>query len=155
MGHEILELINNKETVKILVTIDADGLSHPVVKHSLHSDGEHIIYTEFLESSNTNRNMTRSLWFDTPVSLLLLGADNQSYKIKAQPVRALVSGKKFQKYYEQVQKEFFSADLSTVWFLKPLEITNQSFAVRSEEESINRPYFLHLDRLAKKEEGVL
>ena len=152
MGNEILKLINEKESVKILVTVDENGLPHPVVKDSLHSDGEHIIYTEFIESSKTNRYMTKSLWFDKPVSILLISADERSFLITAQPHRAIVNGKEFQKYYEAVQKQYSDFDLSTVWVLKPLEIIEQSLRKRVDEENVKRPYFLHLDRLAKEKQ---
>lgn len=152
MGNEILNRLNEKESVKILVTVDENNLPHPVVKESLHSDGDQIIYTELIESSRTNRFMTKSLWFDTPVSILLLTNDEKSFLITAQPHRAIVSGKEFQKYYEAVQKEHTGFDLSTVWILKPLEIKEQSLHVRVEEENEKRPYFLHLDRLAKEKQ---
>lgn len=152
MGNEILNRINEKESVKILVTVDENNLPHPVVKDSLHSDGEHIIYTEYIESSRTNRHMTKSLWFDKPVSILLLTNDERSYKITAQPHRAIVNGKEFQKYYEAVQKQHGDFDLSTVWILKPLEIIEQSLQKRVDEENVKRPYFLHLDRLAKEKQ---
>jgi len=155
MGNEILKRINEKESVKILVTVDENNLPHPVVKDSLHSDGEHIIYTEFIESSKTNRYMTKSLWFDKPVSILLLTNDERSYTITAQPHRAIVNGKEFQKYYESVQKQYGDFDLSTVWVLKPLEIVEQSLHVRVKEEENKRPYFLHLDRLAKEKQERL
>lgn len=152
MGNEILNRINEKESVKILVTVDENNLPHPVVKDSLHSDGEHIIYTEYIESSKTNRYMTKSLWFDKPVSILILTNDEKSYTITAQPHRAIVNGKEFQKYYETVQKQYSDFDLSTVWVLKPLEIIEQSLRKRVDEENIKRPYFLHLDRLAKEKQ---
>ena len=99
--------------------------------------------------------MTKSLWFDKPISILLLTADERSFLITAQPHRAIVNGKEFQKYYEAVQKQYGDFDLSTVWVLKPLEIVEQSLHVRVKEEENKRPYFLHLDRLAKEKQERL
>jgi hypothetical protein len=155
MGNEVLELLNNEKTVKILVTVDDGGIPHPVVKSSLYSDGTHILYLEFLESSRTNRYMTRSLWFDKPVSILLVTPEEKSWKITALPLRAIVNGKTFQQYYELAQEKYGGFDLSTVWILKPLEIFEETLRERAAEESKNRPYFLHLDRLAKDKKEAL
>ncbi|MDR1460245.1 MAG: hypothetical protein LBI78_01180 [Campylobacteraceae bacterium] len=149
MTHKILELLNDERSVKVLINIDDDGVAHPAVKNSLRSENDNIVYTEFLESSNTNRFLTKALWFDKKVSILLLTHDGRSFKIVAQPTRAIVSGKIFQKYYEEVQSKFKDFDLSTVWVFKPLEITEQTLQKRVDEEKRDRPYFLHLDRLAK------
>jgi hypothetical protein len=154
MGNEILEILNQENTVKILVTVDDEGLAHPAVKSSLHSDGTHIVYLEFLESSRTNRYMTRSLWFDKPVSILAITPDKKSRKITALPVRAVVNGKIFQRYYELAQEKYGGFDLSTVWILKPINILDETLRERVDEESKNRPYFLHLNRLAKVKKEV-
>jgi monomeric isocitrate dehydrogenase len=149
MAHEILELLNDPKSVKILVSVDDEGLAHPVVKESLRSENDDIVYTEFLESSNTNRFLTKALWFDKRVVILLITHNKRNFKITVKPVKAIVSGKVFQKYYEEVQNKFKDFDLSTVWVFKPLEISEQTLQKRVDEETRERPYFLHLDRLAK------
>jgi hypothetical protein len=149
MGNEVLELLNHPDCTKILCCVDDEGRPHPVVKDSLQSDGKNILYLEFIESSNTNRYMTRALWFDKKVSVLLVTPDKKSFLIGARPVRALVSGKDFQVFYQQAAEKYGSRDLSTVWILKPEEITDQSLQKRLEEEAAARPYFIHLDRLKK------
>jgi hypothetical protein len=148
MGNEILEILNDGESVKILCCIDDEGAPHPVVKDSLQSDGENILYFEFLESSKTNRYMTRALWFDKKVSVLLLTPDKKSFLITAKPLRAVVSGKYFEDFYRQADEKY-GLDLSTVWILKPESITEQTLQKRVKEEAAARPYFVHLDRLKK------
>jgi hypothetical protein len=149
MGNEILNLLNNGDTVKILVTVDEGGTPHPAVKNSLRSEGDAITYIEFLESSRTNRYMTKSLWFNRAVSILMLTSDGKSWEITALPVQAIVNGKIFQRYYEEAQKKYNGLDIAAVWVLQPLEIREETLQKRAAEESQNRPYFLHLDRLAK------
>jgi hypothetical protein len=149
MGNEVLNLLNNEDTVKILVTVDDVGTPHPVVKNSLRNEGGTITYIEFLESSRTNRYMTKSLWFNKSVSILILTPDEKSWEITALPARAIVNGKIFQRYYEEAQKKYDGLDIATVWILQPLEIREGTLQKRVAEESQNRPYFLHLDRLAK------
>lgn len=156
MGNEILNLLNSEDTVKILVTVDDRGTPHPAIKNSLRSEGDSIIYMEFLESSRTNRYMTKSLWFNRAVSILVLTHDEKSWKITAMPVRAIISGKIFQRYYEEAGKKYGGLDLSTVWILRPLEIVEETLHRRAEEESQKHSHFLHLDKLAKNEaEAVL
>ena len=148
MGNEILELLNDEESVKILVTVDEKGLPHPALKSSLRYSDGNIVYLEYLESSRSNRFMTRSLWYEKDVVILIAGAGEKSVLVTAHPVRALVSGKEFQRYYEEAQRKNF--DLSTVWILEPVCVSDQSLNVRIAEETARHPYFTHLDRLAKE-----
>jgi hypothetical protein len=148
VGHEILKLLNDEESVKILVTVDEQGLPHPVVKSSLrYADGA-IVYLEYLESSRTNRYMTRSLWYGKEVVVLMTRPGEKSFLVIARPVRALVCGKEFQRHYEEAWRK--NLDLSTVWILEPVRVSDQSLSVRLAEETARRPYFTHLDRLAKE-----
>jgi hypothetical protein len=149
MGDEVLELLNAAGSVKILVTTGDDGLPHPVVKSSLRGEGGNIVYFEFLESSLTNRYMTRALWFDASVGILILTPDERSFTLHARPVRAVVSGKDFQRYYEEAQ-ERWGFDLAAVWVLRPGFARETTLRARIAEEAKARPYFVHLDRLAKK-----
>jgi len=155
MGNEILDLskiklLDDEKNIKILVTTDDEGVPHPVVKESLRSDGDSIIYTEYLESSRANRYLTRDLWFNKKVRILILTPEKKSYAVTALPIRAIISGKIFQAYYEEVQRKT-GFDLSTVWVLKPLQIIDETLQQRITGESESRSYFLHLDRIAKKE----
>jgi hypothetical protein len=93
--------------------------------------------------------MTRSLWFDEKISVLIITPDKKSFSITARPVRAIVSGKDFQVFYREAAEKY-GIDLSTVWVLKPEEIVEQSLQKRIAEESERRPYFIHLDRLKKE-----
>ncbi|MDR1710110.1 MAG: hypothetical protein LBS70_10375 [Candidatus Accumulibacter sp.] len=152
MGNEILDFLNDEKSVKVLVTLDENGLPHPAVKSSLrHSNGE-IVYLEYIESSRSNRHMTRSLWHDKDVVILAAAPGERSLLIVARPARVLVCGKEFQRHYDGVQKERGDFDLAAVWILKPVAVREQSLAVRVAEEAARRPHFAHLDRLAKARE---
>jgi hypothetical protein len=160
MGHEtlksgdldkaVLERLNELDALKVLVTLDEHGAPHPTPKGSLRWDGERIVSWEILESSHTNRNLTRSIWFDKPVAILLVTADKQAYKIAVKPVRNLTSGKDFTRHYEEAE-ERRGLGIAAVWLFEPVEITDQSAKTRIAEEHAARPYFTHLDRLAKKD----
>ena len=79
MGNEVLALLDDPDCTKILCCVDDEGAPHPAVKGSLQSENENILYLEFIESSKTNRYMTRSLWFDKKVSELILTPDKKFF----------------------------------------------------------------------------
>lgn len=150
INKELIALLGKADTVKLLVTTDEKGDSHAVVKKSLQLDQEnHFVYLELLESSHTNKNMIRSLWFNHSVTLAVVGANGESYQVKGSPVKAIVSGPSFQKHYKAVREKLGDVDLAAVWVIEPQKIVDQSFPVRRQQEEASRPYFKHLDRLAK------
>jgi hypothetical protein len=147
---EVIELLADKDTVKILTTIDNKGVPHTVIKQSLHlgEDGN-LIHRELLESSQTNKNLVRSIWFNHKVAITLKGTDGRSYQIKGKPIRAIISGPVFQEQYLQVRERLGDVDLAAVWIIEPEEIRNETYFVRKNQEEADHPYFKHLDRLAK------
>lgn len=150
INEELAVMLGEADTVKLLVTTDEKGAPHAVVKNSLRLDEDnHLIYFELLESSQTNKNMVRSIWFNRPITVAVVGANGGSYQIKGKPLKAIVSGHSFRKYYEQIREENGDADLAAVWVIEPQEIVDQSFPARRQQEEASRPYFKHLDRLAK------
>lgn len=150
LDREIVELLEDNETVTVLATSDAKGNPHAVANQSfqLGADGK-LIYLELLESSQTNKDLVRSIWFGRKVALALKGRDGRSFQIKGSPVKALVSGPAFQKHYVEVRKKLGDVDLAAVWIIEPEEVLNESYPVRKAHEEATRPYFSHLDRLAK------
>lgn len=153
MGNEILELLNSKAALKVLVSLDEAGAPHAVVKSSLQYDDGKIIYWEFMEASQANRNMTASLWFDRPAKVLIALADGRSWQIAVKPLQAVISGRQFRTQYTRAREQYAGADLATVWILDPVLVTEQTFSVRLDQETKAHPYFTHLDRLAGKNEG--
>jgi len=150
IDEELAVILSKADTVKILVTTDEKGAPHAVVKDSLRLDEEnHLIYLEFLESSHANKNMVRSIWFNHPITVAVVGTNGGSYQIKGKPLKSIVSGPVFRQYYERIREEKGDVDLAAVWVIEPVEIVDQSLLVRRHEEEASRPYFKHLDRLAK------
>jgi hypothetical protein len=147
---EIIDLLAESDTTKVLATLDADGFPHVVVKQSLQpgEDGS-ILYLELLESSRTNKNLVRSIWYDRSVAIALKGKDGRSWQIKGKPVKTHITGPLFLEHYTAVRERLGDVDLAAVWVIEPKEIINETFAVRREEEERNHPFFTHLDRLAK------
>jgi hypothetical protein len=149
ISEELQKVIKDPKTIKVLATTDGDGNPHVVAKGSLSIDEDGRLYhLELLEGSKTNKNVTRSLWFDRPVSILLIAEDRKSYQIKAQPVKALVFGHVFEKYYVQSQERNPNNDLSTVYYYDVLEVIEQTYETRRLEEAEIHPLYEHLDRWA-------
>ena len=150
---EVIELFKNPEAVKALATVDEKGNPHVAFKGSLTvlEDGS-IAYVEALESSQTNRNMLRGLWFDKGVAVSLRGKDGLSYQIKGKPARYVITGPLFKQFFLAVRERMGpEGDIAGVWIITPEEIKNESFAVRKKEEEEKHPYFRHFDRLKRED----
>jgi hypothetical protein len=147
---DIIALLDDDTTRKVLATVDAEGVPHAVEKRSLHHGGDGTIhYLELLETSNTNRNLVRSIWFGGKVAISLNGADGRSIQIKGRPVKTHITGSLYQKHYERIRTLLGDVDLAGVWVIEPDEVIDQSFADRKSREETLHPDFIHLDRLAK------
>jgi hypothetical protein len=147
---KIIKLINARDTIKVLSTVDNKGIPHTVFKDFLEVDNDgNIIYLELIESSATNNNMVNSIWFKKKVSITIRSKDNESYQIKGIPVKAHISGQIFKRYYEFVKGNIEDGDLSTVWVIKPEELRNETYTYRKRQEEEKHPLLIHLDRLAK------
>lgn len=144
---ELKQSINDPESLKLIASVNVDGELHAVYKQSLHVTEEgNLEFYEIIESSQNNKNMVNSIWFDRPFVINVLTKDRKSYEIKAVAKKAFVAGAYFeQKYREVTDKGYY--DLSTVWRLEPLRVTEKTFARRVEEEERAHPHFRHLDQL--------
>lgn len=150
LSREIIDIIEDRESAKVLATVDEKGAPHVVVKQSLHvgTDGN-LHYLELLESSRTNKNLVRSIWFDRPVAISVHGKNGRSFQIKGKPVRTHITGPVFQKHYEEIRQRLGDVDLAAVWVIEPHEVVDETFWTRHAQEEAAHPFFRHLDRLAK------
>lgn len=147
---KIIKLINDRDTIKVLSTVDKNNVPHTTFKKFLKADDDgNIIYLELIESSITNNNMVNSIWFKKKVSITIKSKDNESYQIKGIPVKAHISGQVFKKYYKLVKENIEDGDLSTVWVIKPEELRNETYRYRKKQEEEKHPLLIHLDRLTK------
>ena len=145
---EILQLLELRDTAKVLATTDEAGAPYAIPSSFLQSGpGGELVHLELLEKSVTNRNLLRSLWFDLKVSVSLAAPDGRSFVIRGKVVKALISGPVFRSHYETVRRQLGDADLAAVWLIEPEELLNESYAVRKLEEEERFPFSVHLDRL--------
>ncbi|HXW68817.1 MAG TPA: aliphatic sulfonate ABC transporter substrate-binding protein, partial [Dissulfurispiraceae bacterium] len=156
LNKEVIDLLADEQTVKVLATTDANGIPHAVVKQSVHlGESGNLVFFELIESARTNRNLVRSIWFDGRVSVTLIGKGGQSYQITGKPVKVLVAGPAFQQFYLRVREQLGDVDLAAVWIIEPEEVRNQDLSTRIAVESAAHPNFIHLDRLAKAKTVLL
>lgn len=146
----VVQIIEDKNTLKIVSTVDENGVPNASIKQSLYlnKDGN-IEYLELLESSKTNKNLANSIWFDKKVSILLKADGDLSYEVKGKPIKALIAGEIFQEKYVNIREKLGDVDLAAVWIIEPEEVINKSYFFRKDKEELERPYFKHLDRLRK------
>lgn len=147
----VIALFNDPATIKVLGTVDTNGVPHVVVKQSAHiAEDGNIHYLELIESSRSNANMVRSIWFEGTVSFTAIAGEDRSVQIKGKPLKAHITGPLFQAHYEYLQQTHSDSDLAAVWVIKPEKVIDQNPATRREVEAAKHPHFVHLDRLAKR-----
>jgi hypothetical protein len=89
---KLIELLESPDSVKIIGTLDADGAPCLAVNASITSlNGVTIVLSEQLETSRSNRNLVRSVWYDKPVTILALNASS-AFEIRAEAYRCLAVG---------------------------------------------------------------
>lgn len=149
LAKEVVKLLEDEKTFKILTTVDQEGIPHSVIKQSLHiTEAGNLAYLELLETSKTQKNMVYSIWFNGTVAISILGKNNESYQIKGKPIKVHISGPLFEESYIETQKKFPDSDLAAVWVIEPESVFDQSYFVRKTAEEEQHPDIKHLDRLA-------
>lgn len=149
LPQDVIDLLNDKTTIKVLATVNAEGVPHAVFKQSLHVGEDGRIHSlELIETSTTARNLVGSIWFERKASILLRGADGRAVQIKGRVLKYHVSGALFQKHYIAARERLGDVDLAGVWVIEPEEINEQSFKARRAVEDAAHPAFVHLDRIA-------
>lgn len=147
---EVVELLQDSETVKVLATVDEKGFPHAVIKQSfeLGEDGN-LVYLEFFESSRSNKNLVRGIWHNRKVSVTLKGKGDLSYQIKGRPIKSIIAGPVFNEHYLRVRERLGDVGLAAVWIIEPEEVINESFSARLAEEQAAQVFCGHLDRIAQ------
>lgn len=152
MKTEILEHIRNlwkESTTATVIAAGKNGLPwvQQVWKKGIDENGRLEIY-ELLESSQIQKNLVYSIWFQKKVLIHLVQQDGRDFVLVAKPYHALIAGAEFENKYEECLKEFGDeADLSTVWKFDVEEIVEESYPAAREREKKNHPYLMHMDHL--------
>lgn len=145
---ELLELLADAASLKVLATTGLDGAPHVVVRGSLQVlDGGDLAFAEEMDSSQASKDLVFAIWNDRPVALAVCRGP-EVWEIRGRPWRCLVTGPVFKRFLLQVRAhDGPDADVSTVWVIRPEDVINQSPAVLRERDAEQRPYAgSHLDR---------
>jgi hypothetical protein len=149
LSEEVKNYIFDRDSIKVLATVDKFGNPHVVAKGSLTVDENgRLLYLELLESSRTNKNMIYSLWFEKKIAINIITPQRKSILIRGKPIKTLIAGSVFEKYYTLVQQRDAENDLAAVYYIDVEEVIDESYPVRRAEESAKHPLYVHLDRLA-------
>jgi hypothetical protein len=147
------DALRSTESVKLVATIGKDGTPHVTEKGTLtlRDDGR-IAFYEFIETSQTNKNLVFSIWFSKVVAITALTKYGKSFLIKGKPYKTVIAGQEFLSAYADAQQRFGKdTDLSAVWLIDPEWEREETFSVRRNEEETAHPYELHIDRIIKEE----
>ena len=149
LNKDIVDLLSNDDSTKVLATINELGNPHAAAKPFIRVDDDgNLLYLELIESSRTQKNLVASIWFDKKVSISVSDRNGQSWQIKGRPVKTLITGPVFLHHYREVRQRLGNVDLAAVWVIEPEEVVNENILVRHAEEEKAHPLFRHLDRLA-------
>lgn len=150
ISKKLKEIIAAPDTLKVLGSVDKNGIPHVVFKGSIHVNEEgNLVYYEILESAKSNQNLVHSIWFNKKVAVNILSGDKQSYEIIGKPLKSITAGKEFENIYIALRESKGDVDLAAIWIIEPESVRNESFAVRIAEDEEKYPILKHLDRLYK------
>lgn len=152
IAEEIKEIINDKETIAVVSAVGKNGNPYSEVskKLILREDGK-IAYYELLESSQLQKNLVYSIWFEKEIVISLIGKNGKHYSIIGKPYQALIAGNEFEEEYCKVQEEFgIETDLSTIWLIDAIRVTEDTYEVAKKREIEEHPYLMHMDHIYKE-----
>ena len=150
---KVEKLLEEKETISVISAVGKNGNPISQVGRKLTMWGKgRIAYYEFLESSQMQKNLVYSIWFEKEVALSLLGKNSEIYRVSAKPYQALIAGHRFEEAYINAQEEFGEeTDLSTVWLLDVTAVEDDTYEAAREKEKKEHPYLMHMDHIYRKE----
>ncbi len=150
VNEELKKILSDDSTIKLLATLTPEGEVHSAVKQSIFADEDgNLVYLEFFEKSQTNIDLVNSIWFDKTVSITAVTSDRKSWFIKGKPIRTRVFGKEYEKFYRQAEERDPDNDLVAVYYIKPLEIYEQTYPVQQAQHKAKFPLYVHLDKYAE------
>lgn len=153
ISDELKEIINDPTSLKSVATVSREGIPHVTYKDSLHYEDGEIVFYDYIQSSQTNKNLVNAIWFEGRVAINILndnGKEKSSFLIVGKPVRCVTAGREFENLYISLQDKYGKdMDLSAIWYIKPEAVRNESLFVRKKEEETKYPYIMHIDRLVE------
>ncbi len=136
LPQEIMEILKDPDTIKVIATIGEEGNPHIVMKDSLEAiDEQTIAYLELIERSNTSKNMLRNFWDKKQVSIFIYNKKAKvSCQIKTEPYKYEWAGPLWDQFLTKLWQTMPDANPETVWVLKVKQVINEDYFVRREEQ---------------------
>ncbi len=150
---EFSHFLRDPSTTKVLATTDAHGTPHLTFDDSLHIDADdRLVYLEFEEFSQTNKNLVRAIWFHRTVAIHVQTVDGHCFEVVGVPWKCLIAGPVYERYYRQSREDRGDVGLSSVWLIDPIKFSEETPMVRAARDGVGRIPLIHLDRLARRDE---
>ena len=119
MSDEVMQLLNSKESLKVLTTISADGIPHSIAVGSMTApDSETLCVAEIFMKSTKN-----NLAANENVAVLTVKG-SEAYLINATVIKRQVEGDLFDKISEQMKKA--NLPMNALWLFQPTAVFDQS-----------------------------
>jgi len=147
--------IKRGDAAKALATSDENGTPNVIFSPFLHLDDDgNLAHLELLESSKTNRNLTRAIWFDRKATISVRTPEGREWSITGTPFKVHISGPVYQRNYLKAKEAYGDADLAGVWIIKPEAASEETHSKRLAEQDERHPFYRHLDRLATDKDAA-
>jgi hypothetical protein len=133
---EVIEAFKDPETIKVLTTMDEEGIPHTVFKYSMivREDGQ-LAFLELLERSRTYKNMLHCHWFKKTVCVSIFNPKTGlAYQIKGIPTRCIIEGDEWTQFRADLWKQMPDIEPAALWYIGPEEVLDESMESRLEEE---------------------
>lgn len=151
ISEDVKKIINNPASLKVVATVSRDGIPHAALKGSLHVEEDQLVFYDFIQSSQVNKNLVNAIWFGGKVAVNVYhenGQEKLSYLITGKPAKCITAGREFEALYVSFQEKYGKEmDLSAIWYIEPESIRDESLFSRKAEEEEKFPYIKHIDRL--------
>lgn len=153
INDEVREIINDSLSLKSVATVSREGIPHVAYKGSVHMEEDLIVFYDFIQSSQINKNLVNTIWFHGKVAINVYrddGKDKKNYLILGKPVKCVTAGHRFEELYISLQEKYGSEmDLSAIWYIEPESVRDELLWSRKKEEEEKYPYIMHIDRLVE------
>ena len=148
INEELKRLIEDRESIKVVSSLNREGIINSAPKGSLEISGEdELTYVEILESSKSYRNIVYSIWFDKIISVLIVGKDRETYQIHGSVKKILTCGAEYEEYYKKYQNAR-GFDIAAVVKIKIQDINDLNLAKGIEKQKKEHPFFSHYDSIS-------
>lgn len=144
---ELIEAIQDAETLKSIGTVDKNGVPHIVYKGSLHlNEKNQFVFYDLLENSKVNENLVYAIWFQKKVVIHILTKERKSYEIVCHPEQSVTSGREFEAVYNRIVEKDSENDLNAIWTIVPESVREETYTVRRAKAREEYSFLQHIDK---------